>query len=108
MVGADLPDMKGFDLVDEIALFTDLGAYLDMPIRTYSAGMLTRLAFAVATSIDPEILLMDEWIAAGDADAAEAAMRTHLDNTLPALHRSIARRNADRDFRARLHQAPVA
>jgi ABC-2 type transport system ATP-binding protein/lipopolysaccharide transport system ATP-binding protein len=55
-------------LVDEIAAFTDLGGYLDMPIRTYSAGMLTRLAFAVATAIDPEILLMDEWIAAGDAE----------------------------------------
>lgn len=55
-------------LTDEIASFTDLGDYLDMPIRTYSAGMLTRLAFAVATAIDPEVLLMDEWIAAGDAE----------------------------------------
>ena len=55
-------------LIDEIASFTDLGDYLDMPIRTYSAGMLTRLAFAVATAIDPEVLLMDEWIAAGDAE----------------------------------------
>jgi ABC-type polysaccharide/polyol phosphate transport system ATPase subunit len=55
-------------LIDEIAAFTDLGDYLDMPIRTYSGGMLTRLAFAVATAIDPEVLLMDEWIAAGDAE----------------------------------------
>lgn len=55
-------------LAEEIATFTDLGGYLDMPIRTYSAGMLTRLAFAVATAIDPEVLLMDEWIAAGDAE----------------------------------------
>ena len=60
-------------LGDEIATFTDLGAYLDMPIRTYSAGMLTRLAFAVATSVDPEILLMDEWIAAGDAEFFQRA-----------------------------------
>jgi ABC-2 type transport system ATP-binding protein/lipopolysaccharide transport system ATP-binding protein len=55
-------------LVDEIAAFTDLGDYLNMPIRAYSAGMLTRLAFAVATSSDPEMLLMDEWIETGDAD----------------------------------------
>jgi ABC-2 type transport system ATP-binding protein/lipopolysaccharide transport system ATP-binding protein len=53
---------------DEIGVFSDLGGYLDMPIRTYSAGMLTRLAFAVATSTDPEVLLMDEWIETGDAD----------------------------------------
>jgi ABC-2 type transport system ATP-binding protein/lipopolysaccharide transport system ATP-binding protein len=60
-------------LTDEIAAFTGLGNYLDMPIRTYSAGMLTRLAFAVATSIDPEVLLMDEWIATGDAEFFEKA-----------------------------------
>ncbi len=66
-------------LTDEIAAFTDLGGYLDMPIRTYSAGMLTRLAFAVATSTDPELLLMDEWIETGDADffhRAEERLRT--------------------------------
>jgi ABC-2 type transport system ATP-binding protein/lipopolysaccharide transport system ATP-binding protein len=55
-------------LSDEIAAFTDLGDYLDMPIRTYSAGMLTRLAFATATATEPEILLMDEWIETGDAE----------------------------------------
>lgn len=50
-----------------IAEFTELGDYLDMPVRTYSSGMLLRLNFAVATCFDPEILLMDEWIVAGDA-----------------------------------------
>jgi ABC-2 type transport system ATP-binding protein/lipopolysaccharide transport system ATP-binding protein len=55
-------------LVDDIAAFTDLGGYLEMPIRTYSAGMLTRLSFAVATAVNPEILLMDEWIETGDAE----------------------------------------
>ncbi len=66
-------------LTDEIAAFTDLGGYLNMPIRTYSAGMLTRLAFAVATSSDPDLLLMDEWIETGDADffhRAEERLRT--------------------------------
>lgn len=47
--------------------FTELGSYLDLPVRTYSAGMFARLAFAVATSFDPEILIMDEWLMAGDA-----------------------------------------
>jgi ABC-2 type transport system ATP-binding protein/lipopolysaccharide transport system ATP-binding protein len=53
--------------VDEIADFTELGYYIDMPVRTYSAGMVIRLCFAVATAFPPEILLMDEWILAGDA-----------------------------------------
>jgi ABC-2 type transport system ATP-binding protein/lipopolysaccharide transport system ATP-binding protein len=55
------------DRLDEIAAFAELGSFLGMPMRTYSAGMWTRLAFAVSTSIDPEILLLDEQIGAGDA-----------------------------------------
>jgi len=51
----------------EIAEFTELGDYLDMPVRTYSSGMILRLGFAVATCFEPEIVLMDEWILAGDA-----------------------------------------
>lgn len=51
----------------EIVEFTELGDYLDVPVRTYSSGMMTRLTFAVATCFSPEILLMDEWIMAGDA-----------------------------------------
>lgn len=51
----------------EIGEATGLGEFLDMPLRTYSAGMSTRLAFAVSTSITPEILLIDEGIGAGDA-----------------------------------------
>ncbi len=53
--------------IDEIVDFTELGQYIDMPVRTYSAGMIIRLCFAVATAFPPEILLMDEWLAAGDA-----------------------------------------
>jgi ABC-type polysaccharide/polyol phosphate transport system ATPase subunit len=56
-----------------IAAFTGLGDYLAMPLRTYSTGMMLRLAFAVATHVDAEILLMDEWIGAGDADFIEKA-----------------------------------
>ncbi|HEY9216131.1 MAG TPA: ABC transporter ATP-binding protein [Ancylobacter sp.] len=51
----------------DIVEFTELGDYLDVPVRTYSSGMMTRLTFAVATCFAPEILLMDEWIMAGDA-----------------------------------------
>ena len=54
--------------VDEIAEFTELGEYLSMPLRTYSTGMRVRLAMGVVTSIDPEILLLDEGIGAVDAD----------------------------------------
>ncbi len=53
--------------IPEIAEFSELGDYLDMPVRTYSSGMMLRLGFAVATCFEPEILLMDEWILAGDA-----------------------------------------
>mgnify|MGYP001213426071 CR=1 FL=1 len=52
--------------MEEIVAFTELGDYLDLPVRTYSSGMMTRLTFAVATCFSPEILLMDEWIIAGD------------------------------------------
>jgi ABC-type polysaccharide/polyol phosphate transport system ATPase subunit len=54
-------------MMPDIAEFTELGDYLDIPVRTYSSGMMTRLTFAVATCFAPEILLMDEWIMAGDA-----------------------------------------
>ena len=84
-VGMD-PEISGFDnilirglflgmtrkqmeeRVDDIAAFTELGDYLSMPLRTYSTGMRVRLALGVVTSIDPEILLLDEGIGAVDAE----------------------------------------
>lgn len=59
--------------VDEIAEFTDLGEYLDMPLRSYSSGMQMRLAFTVSTSVDADILLMDEWLSVGDSAFQEKA-----------------------------------
>lgn len=59
--------------IDDIAALTGLGDYLSMPVRTYSAGMFVRLAFAVTTSIQPDILLIDEIFGAGDADFMEKA-----------------------------------
>jgi ABC-2 type transport system ATP-binding protein len=58
---------------DEIAEFTELGDYLAMPLRTYSTGMRVRLALGVVTSIDPEILILDEGIGAVDSAFLEKA-----------------------------------
>lgn len=61
---------------EAIIEFSELGEFIDMPFKSYSQGMAARLAFSIATSLEPEILLMDEWIGAGDADfQAKAARR---------------------------------
>lgn len=52
--------------LDDIIGFTQLGPFIEMPVRTYSSGMHMRLAFAVSTMISPDILLMDEWLSVGD------------------------------------------
>ena len=59
--------------MEEIIEFSELGEFIDLPLKAYSQGMATRLAFAIATSLDPEILLMDEWIGAGDSNFQEKA-----------------------------------
>ena len=63
----------------EIAEFTELGKFLDYPVRTYSSGMFIRLAFSVSTSIEPEILLIDEVMGAGDIKFARRAERRMLE-----------------------------
>jgi len=60
-------------LEQDVAEFSGLGDFLDMPVRIYSSGMVVRLGFALATAIRPQILLMDEWILAGDAEFMERA-----------------------------------
>lgn len=59
--------------LEEIAQFSGLGEFLDVPVRCYSSGMLLRLAFATSTAVDPQILLLDEVMAAGDAAFIDSA-----------------------------------
>lgn len=69
-------------LVPEIAEFSELGPYLDLPMRTYSSGMAMRLGFGVSTAIRPDIILMDEMISVGDvhfASKAQARLQSMLD-----------------------------
>jgi ABC-type polysaccharide/polyol phosphate transport system ATPase subunit len=68
--------------LQEIGDFTELGQFLDLPVRCYSSGMAMRLAFAIATSTEPEILLLDEFFATGDIafqKKAEQRMRAFLE-----------------------------
>lgn len=61
--------------VDDIAEFSELGEYMDIPLRTYSSGMVMRLAFSISTNVDADILLIDEWLGVGDATFVEKAKK---------------------------------
>jgi len=63
-----LEDSRVQDLLPSIVEFADLGEFIDAPIKTYSSGMRARLGFAIATAVDPDILLLDEVLATGDAN----------------------------------------
>lgn len=70
--------------LEEIIEFSELGDFIDMPVRTYSSGMHLRLAFSVSTVIKPEILIMDEWLSVGDESfnyKAENRFKKLIDNT---------------------------
>jgi ABC-type polysaccharide/polyol phosphate transport system ATPase subunit len=73
LLGMDRSEIES--KIPDIEEFSELGEYLDLPVRTYSAGMVVRLGFSLATAVDPGILLMDEWIGVGDARFAERASR---------------------------------
>lgn len=62
-------------LVEDVESFARLGPYLDMPMRTYSQGMRARLAFGVATAFHYDILLLDEWLGAGDREMQRSASK---------------------------------
>ena len=69
---------------DEIADFTELGSFLELPIRTYSTGMQMRLGFAVSTAMKADIILMDEWLNVGDSyfiEKAEKRLQNFIKDT---------------------------
>ncbi|HTU54076.1 MAG TPA: ABC transporter ATP-binding protein [Acetobacteraceae bacterium] len=66
-------------LEEDIRDFTELGQFLDLPVRLYSSGMMVRLGFALATAVHPQVLLMDEWFLAGDSAFMRKA-RGRLEN----------------------------
>ncbi len=68
-----LPRSEMERLEADVREFAELGEFIDLPVRIYSSGMVVRLGFALATAIRPQILLMDEWFLAGDAEFMEKA-----------------------------------
>jgi len=73
LMGLSLNQIKSLE--DEIADFTELGKFINLPVRSYSSGMNMRLGFAVSTAIPSYILLLDEWLSVGDADFSKKAER---------------------------------
>lgn len=93
-------------LTPSIGEFSGLGDFLEMPVRTYSSGMLMRLVFSIVTSVPAEILLMDEWLSVGDADfivhaesrllelvdaASILVMASHSEDTVKSICNVIVR-----------------
>jgi lipopolysaccharide transport system ATP-binding protein len=71
LMGLSLSKIKSLE--DEIADFTELGEFINLPVRSYSSGMNMRLGFAVSTAIPSDILLLDEWLSVGDAAFSKKA-----------------------------------
>lgn len=74
-LAAGLTRAEVMERMGEIADFADLGDFIDMPMRTYSSGMYSRLAFGVAVHMEPDILIIDEAMSAGDAKFRERAAK---------------------------------
>jgi len=106
---ATVMGMRPFEiepLLGEIREFSELGDYLDMPVRTYSSGMAMRLAFAVSTSVSADIILMDEWLNVGDPSfsaKAQARLTDLLDRAKILVFASndegMIRKNCNRILR---------
>lgn len=64
---------------NEIVAFSGLGQFIEVPLRNYSSGMVVRLAFSIATVVNPEILIVDEILAVGDADFQEKSKKRMLE-----------------------------
>ncbi|PWU13153.1 MAG: hypothetical protein C5B49_15095 [Bdellovibrio sp.] len=86
MLGFERKNIKAKE--KEIIEFSELSEFIDVPVKYYSSGMSVRLAFTIATSIDPEILIFDEMLSAGDAafiEKAKARMQTLIDRARAIL-----------------------
>jgi lipopolysaccharide transport system ATP-binding protein len=82
MMGMKLKQIKLIE--EDIADFTELGKFLELPVRTYSTGMYMRLGFAVSTFIPADIILMDEWLSVGDSNfliKAEKRLKDFIKNS---------------------------
>jgi ABC-2 type transport system ATP-binding protein len=77
ILGIDHQEM--LERFDDIEAFADIGEFMDQPIKTYSSGMRSRLGFAVAVNVDPDILILDEALSAGDAAFKKKALQRMYD-----------------------------
>jgi len=74
-----VPSSKYASIIQQVEKFSELGDYLHLPVRAYSSGMRTRLGFSIVTSMDPDILIIDEVLSAGDMVFAERARERVID-----------------------------
>lgn len=73
---------------DEIVNFSEIGEFIDVPLKNYSSGMVARLGFSIATTVEPEILILDEVLAVGDAkfkEKSEKRMKSFLNEDVTVL-----------------------
>lgn len=71
--------------IGDIEVFCELGEFMDFPVRTYSNGMMLRLAFAISTSNDPDVVILDEMLGVGDADFRDKS-RARLSQVIESAH----------------------
>ena len=89
------PKRQMLQYLDDIREFSELGDYLHLPVRTYSSGMLMRLAFSIATTVPAEIILLDEWLSVGDASFSQKANQRLADFVARAKILVLATHNAE-------------
>ncbi len=93
-------------IIEEVIDFSELGGFIDMPVRTYSSGMVLRLAFSISTAIQPEIILMDEWMSVGDESfkqKAENRLKSFIDKAVILVMATHDHDLADRVCNLKIH-----